>query len=266
MDNLTPDYGTPEARSYGSVAAIYDALMESVPHALWLTRIEEEITRRGKRPISALDIACGTGLASELLYERGYAPVVGIDLSPAMIQIARTKAIARGIPPGRIRYEVQDAATLDLGMDRFDLAVSMFDSLNYILEPEKLALAFIRIAAHLKPGAILAFDVNSLYALSHDLFTQRSDHGPLRHAWYSFWDRETRICRVEMTFEVSDDITGESRRFTETHFQRAYTITELRSFMEAARFTNISVFGNYGERSPGPKSDRLLFIAEIPEI
>lgn len=265
MENLTPDYGTPEARSYGPVAAIYDALMTTVPHADWLTRIEQEVVRREKHPVSVLDIACGTGLASELLYERGYSPVVGIDLSASMIQIAQTKAMARGIPSKRLSYQVQDVSMLDLGEARFDFAISMFDSLNYILDPDKLAQAFVRIATHLKPGAILAFDMNSLYALSHDLFTQRSDNGPVHHVWYSFWDRESRTCRVEMLFEITDDRTGETRRFTETHFQRAYTITELRTFLEEAGFTDISVFGNYGERTPGPKSDRLLFIAEKAE-
>ena len=246
--------------SYGDVAPIYDTLMRDVSHAAWLHRIQQELMRRDKFPHSVLDVACGTGIVSELLYGAGYRPVVGIDLSEAMIRIAQTKAMARGYD---IRYETQNAATLDLREMRFDFAVSLFDSLNYILVPADLAQAFVRIAAHLNPGGVLAFDVNSMYALSHDLFTQRQDTGAVQHLWKSFWDRETRTCRVEMAFTVTEERTGETRSFHETHVQRAYTITELREFLTAAGFEKIAVFGNYGERAPGPKSDRLLFIAEV---
>src|SRR5687767_9406457 len=118
-------------RQYGDVAAVYDALMANVPHSAWLSRIEKAVRLRGKTPRSALDVACGTGIVTELLARRGYAPVHGVDLSPAMVAIARTKAAAKGYSV--VTYEQQDAATLDLGEGRaFDLVVSLFDSLNYI--------------------------------------------------------------------------------------------------------------------------------------
>jgi SAM-dependent methyltransferase len=246
---------------YGDVAAIYDALMSNVPHGAWLSRIERHARLRGRFPKSALDVACGTGIVTELLYRRGYRPTVGVDLSPEMINIARTKGLALGNPEG-LRYEVQDAAILNLGDARFDLVVSMFDSLNYILEPEALQSAFRRIYAHVAPGGLFAFDMNALYALSHDLFTQSQHFGPVQHSWKAHWDRETRICRVEMDFWVTDEETDDTRHFHETHVQRAYTVPELRDWLTGAGFQNITVYGNYGERPPGPRSDRLLFFAE----
>ena len=250
--------------SYGAVSAVYDALMADVPHETWLRRIETECARRGKRPVSALDVACGTGLATEIFHKRGYAPVAGFDLSETMIQIARTKATAHGFGDA-IAYSAQNAATFDLGESRFDLAVSLFDSLNYILDPDDLRRTFARVFHHLNPGAVWAFDVNSLYALSHNLFTQSDSRGDLSHNWESFWERETRTCRVEMAFTVTDSHTGKARRFHETHHQRAYTTTELREMLTSAGFTQIAVYGNYGDRPPTPKSDRLLFVAEVPE-
>lgn len=261
-DDALPPPLPPEARQYGPVAAVYDALMAGVPHAAWLSRIEKAVRQRGKDPRSALDVACGTGLATQLLARRGYRPVVGVDVSPAMIAVARTKALAAGPPAADIRFEVQDAARLDLGGQTFDLVVSFFDSLNYILEPADLAAAFERMYAHTAPGGLLAFDLNSLYALSHDLFTQSSFVGPVKHVWRAHWDREARLCRVEMAFEVEDADTGAVREFKETHVQRAYTTTEVRDFLTRAGYANIEIFGNYGERGPGPKSDRLLFVAE----
>ncbi|MBC8142798.1 MAG: class I SAM-dependent methyltransferase [Armatimonadetes bacterium] len=251
------------SNAYGAVSAVYDHLMAEVPHDTWLRRIEQECENRGIRPRSALDVACGTGLATELLYSHGYRPVVGIDLSEPMVQIARTKAHAHGYT-GAIEYHAQNAAALDLGESRFDLAVSLFDSLNYILEPDDLAEAFVRVFRHLNPGALWAFDVNSLYALSHNLFTQSGTAGALHHDWHSHWDRETRTCRVEMGFVLTDPDTGETRQFSETHYQRAYTTTDLREMLTIAGFEKIAVYGNYGSRPPHPRSDRLLIAAQTP--
>lgn len=252
------------ARQYGDVAAIYDALMTVVPHAAWLSRIEEILRERGKiARRSALDVACGTGLVSELLVQRGYGPVVGVDLSHAMVAVARTKACAHGLAPPTLRYECQNAADLDLPGERFDLAVSLFDSLNYITDPEMLRRAFGRVHAHLAPGGLFAFDLNALYALAHGFFTQTGTDGLVHHVWKAYWDQATRLCRVEMNFWVKEEgAEGGGRFFTETHVQRAYTIPEITAWLGAAGFADIAVFGNYTRRAPGPKSDRLLFVAE----
>jgi SAM-dependent methyltransferase len=198
-----------------------------------------------------------------MLVKRGYAPVCGVDLSEAMIAVARTKAAARGYDGETLRYFRQDAAALDLEGRTFDLVVSLFDSLNYITDPAGLQAAFGRIFAHTAPGGgVFAFDLNSLYALAHGFFDQTSTSGPVHHAWHAHWDREQRLCRIEMTFWVREGETGQTRRFTETHVQRAYTIPEITGWLGAAGFTGIEVFGNYTHRPPHARSDRLLFVAE----
>jgi SAM-dependent methyltransferase len=246
-------------KQYGDVAAVYDALMENVPHAAWLSRVEREIRTHGKQYRSALDVACGTGIVSERLYRRGYHPVVGFDFSPAMITIARTKAMAMGNPPG-LRYEVQNVVTLELGQ-KFDLLVSMFDSLNYILEPEALQQGFHRLSAHTNRGGMLAFDLNAPYALRQNLFTQSQNFGPVQHNWVSFWDESTQLCRVEMDFWVTDAENGDKRHFHETHVQRAYPARDIFQMLTNAGYGRVSAYGNYGDHPPGPRSDRLLFIA-----
>lgn len=54
-----------------------------------------------------LDIGCGTGSLSVLLAALGH-DVTGIDLSPSMISLARTKAAALGYP---VQFQVMDAAS-----------------------------------------------------------------------------------------------------------------------------------------------------------
>jgi SAM-dependent methyltransferase len=93
---------------WSALASWYDNLLEegSGPHetaVASLLRLVPDLT--GSR---VLDVACGQGLATRALAERGARSVVGIDLSPEMIEIAR-----RRTPEDRpITWRVDDAEQL----------------------------------------------------------------------------------------------------------------------------------------------------------
>ncbi len=252
----------PEAHQYQNLPAIYDALMAGVPYRAWLARMERAVREREKAPCSVLDVACGTGTISELLHQRGYAPVVGFDISSEMIKIARTKSLARLYP---IQYSVDDLAELDLGGQQFDWLVCVFDSLNYVTDPVRLREGLRRLFAHAAPGAVLTFDMNGIYALRHGLFTQHEKNGPLEHNWKSHWDEDTKLCHVEMDFWVTDPRASTRRHFHETHIQRGYALAEMKQWLTDAGWEQIEVFGNYGDRAPNSRSDRWLFVCEKPE-
>jgi ubiquinone/menaquinone biosynthesis C-methylase UbiE len=89
------------------------------PHHLWALDLALEDVPRPRR---ALDLGTGTGVVALALAERyPDAEVIGIDLSPGMIEEARRK-----VPPelaGRIRFEVGDASALDCPDGDFELVV-----------------------------------------------------------------------------------------------------------------------------------------------
>ncbi len=68
---------------------------------------------------AALDIGCGTGSISLILAQMG-CEVTGIDLSPAMIALARKKAARSGYP---IQFEEMDAAFPQFPPQQFDAIV-----------------------------------------------------------------------------------------------------------------------------------------------
>ncbi|MFI9050985.1 class I SAM-dependent methyltransferase [Streptomyces sp. NPDC053427] len=76
---------------------------------------------------SVLDLACGTGFYTRRIKELGAADVVGVDISPAMIDAAR--AIEERSPAG-VRYETADVAELTLEDAPFDVAAAAY-LLNY---------------------------------------------------------------------------------------------------------------------------------------
>jgi SAM-dependent methyltransferase len=69
-----------------------------------------------------LDVACGTGRVAEIAATAG-ADVVGIDLAPALIEVAKRRASERGLD---IDYRVGDAERLDVPDASFDAVSSCF--------------------------------------------------------------------------------------------------------------------------------------------
>ena len=244
------------------IARHYDDLMAGVGYRHWVIYVEEILSRMNYHPRTVLDVACGTGNVSEILASHGFE-VVGIDISPEMIEVARAKK-------SRVEYHVQDVAELDLrchserseeSRRRFDLAVCLFDSLNYVTDPDRAALGIKRVGEHMVPGGIFIFDINTVYALSHRFFDQASlspEHYP-RYVWNSHYDHETRICRVDMMFEVVED--GEPKQFREVHYQRGHSIEELTQWLIDGGMEVVDIFHAYRFRKPTRRSDRVFFVA-----
>ncbi|MEN6357598.1 MAG: methyltransferase domain-containing protein [Armatimonadota bacterium] len=238
---------------FKQIAAYYDDLMAGVPYNLWVRYIEDILARIEYRPKSVLDVACGTGNVSEILADKGYK-VVGADIAPDMIDAAKSKHSS-------VEYFVQDMADLDLDGRKFDLSISLFDSLNYITDPSRLARAIKRVGEHLVEGGIFIFDVNTEYALAHHFFDQANIASNIypHYIWNSTYDHSTRICTVNMTFEVMED--GEKRQFKEVHIQRAHSLEELSMMLSDAGFDVVDIFHAYKFRRPTRRSDRVFYVA-----
>lgn len=238
---------------FKQIAAYYDDLMAGVPYNLWVRYIEDILSRIDHHPKSVLDVACGTGNVSEILAAKGYK-VVGADIARDMIYAAKSKHSS-------VEYYVQDMAALDLDGRKFDLAISLFDSLNYIVDPTNLACAIKRVGEHLVEGGVFIFDVNTEYALAHHFFDQANIASNIypHYIWNSSYDHSTRICTVNMTFEVLEN--GEKLQFKEVHIQRAHSLEELSMMLSDAGFDVVDIFHAYRFRKPTRRSDRVFYVA-----
>jgi len=240
---------------FAPIAPFYDQLMASVPYGEWADYVEQVMRHIGFVPKDILDIACGTGTMALLLAERGYN-LVGTDRSEAMLKVARKKAKQAGLA---IPFYAQDVAHLDLPQ-KFDLAICLYDSFNYLLNEKDLLAAFRAIRRHLRPGGYLLFDINTLYAFHADLFTQESDpEAEIGYQWISSFDVDSCLCRVDMKFQLSPRKTIRA-----VHFQRAYLAEEIIKLLSRARFQPQRMFEAYTLLPPGRLSERIFYLAQKP--
>ena len=93
----------------------------------------------------ALDLACGTGRWLDVLIKRGAKCAIGIDLSPAMLDVAKTK------PDIRERLVRANCTQLPFSSATFDFAICSF-ALSHISDLRSLAGGLSRI---MKPGSDL---------------------------------------------------------------------------------------------------------------
>ncbi|MHC5028204.1 MAG: class I SAM-dependent methyltransferase [Planctomycetota bacterium] len=102
----------------------------------------------GDAPRTLLDVACGTGEHLACLHDD--FDVTGMDASPAMLDVARSKL--EGVP-----FHEADMRTFDLGR-RFDVVTCLFSSIAYLDTTEDLADAVGRLAAHVAPRGLLIIE------------------------------------------------------------------------------------------------------------
>ena len=251
----------PTSSSFDLVAPHYDALMRGVPYKRWIEYLEQLLKIHDLEPKRVLDLACGTGSAAAIMAAKGWE-VVGVDLSEKMISEAIRKAKKKQLP---VAFHAQDAAELSLDGPPFDLVVSFFDSLNYIVQPDRLDMAIHRVFAHLRPGGLFVFDLNSAFALKHAFFDQKNtdSRDRLRYAWKSTYDEASRLCTVRMRFFWRNS-RGVDEEFREEHVQFAYEEDEVRRWLLRAGFEDVETFHAYTLRPVRETTDRIFFVARRP--
>lgn len=252
---------TSPAEQFDSIAGLYDELMSVVPYDYWVDYLHQILRRFNHKPTTILDLCCGTGRVSVLLAQKGYQ-VTGVDISPEMIEVARRKPEAR---KGLVDFHVQDASKLHLGC-KFDLVISLFDSLNYITDSSALQLAFLRVYDHLRPGGLFIFDMNTELALAGGLFNQNNFGSSSRvlYDWRSTYDPNTRICRIDMNFLYRKG--GAETQTKIVHYQRAYDEREIVDMLSTAGFKVLAVYNAYTFRPATKKSDRAFFVAKKDNV
>lgn len=258
------------AEAYSDFAKVYDELMDNVPYELWRDRLEGLIQRYGvSRPEreseSALDaernlvvdLGCGTGTLTELLYARGY-DMIGVDVSESMLNVAMQK---RDVSGSEILYLQQDMRELEL-YSTVGTIFSVCDSLNYILEEDELLQVFSLADNYLFPGGIFIFDFNTEYKYREILgnTTIAENREDCSFIWENYYDPEEEINEYDLTLFIREK-DGRFRRFSEIHYQRGYTLDQVAELIERAGMELVVAFDSDTAGQVTDKSQRICVVA-----
>ena len=147
---------------YHELADTYQKFSESGLAAGYRNDVEQYSVLDAIGPVenlSVLDVGCGYGRYAVLLAKRGAAQVMGVDISPQMIEQATLAAQAAGLDVTFSRHDVREMPTINA----FDLSIAIY-LLQYAKNIDELAVMYRNIAANLRPGGrFVALTVDSSF-------------------------------------------------------------------------------------------------------
>ncbi len=267
----TSDLGRPDPEVAAALARLYDLDLTDDPGDLDLYLA---LADRTGGPI--LELAAGSGRLAIPLVQAGYA-VTGVDLDPAMLDRARSRATAAGLGGasdgslGLIEHDLVDLRLPTAGT--FGLAFIALNSLLVLPTRAAQRAALRTMADHLAPGGLAVVDVWIPDADDLARFDGRislewprldPDTGSVVTKAASA-QHDAASATVTLTTIFEEGIQGApARRWIRRDKLRLLSADELRGFAEDAGLTIELMAGDYGLGPMGPVSDRAILIAIKP--
>ena len=144
--------------SYTGFAEFYDLFMDNIPYEEWSNYLISLLKEYNVNDGIVLDMGCGTGNITEFLARAGY-DMIGIDNSEDMLMEAMNKRYDSGLD---ILYLCQDMRDFEL-YGTVAAAVSICDSMNYIIDYKDLVKVFSLVNNYLDPNGLFIFDLNTIH-------------------------------------------------------------------------------------------------------
>ena len=207
------------------------------------------------RPRRILDLACGYGRHANRLAKLGHK-VVGVDITPGFLKIARREARQKRL---KVRYIRQDMRKIYF-KEEFDCALLLFTAFGYFEDAENFKV-LKNIARSLKPGGLFCFD-----SFNHSSeFIKKLP-----------WERVTEKGRDLMIDRASYDpptqriynrriVIRRGKRKDKPFFVRVYKAAEIKQLPAKAGMRFLKIFGDWDGRKFTRKSQRIIVIAQKPQ-
>lgn len=285
--------------AYTSFAYVYDTFMDNVPYGEWARHIREKLCEHGVTDGIVLDLGCGTGTMTERLAGYGY-DMIGVDNSEEMLELAMEKKTESGYDIlyllqdmrgfelyGTVRAVVSVCDSVNYITEPDELE-EVFRLVNNYLDPKGIFLfdfntvhkyrdvigdstiaedrgvcSFIWDNRYYEKEQINEYDLTLFIA---------EDFNPMENAYVSerTADSEDALLSEEGAGDLEDTMFSEEeggenrslyRRYTETHYQRGYTLAEIQELLERAGLVFIEAYDADTKETPNDMSERICVIA-----
>ncbi|WP_103108679.1 class I SAM-dependent methyltransferase [Brevibacillus reuszeri] len=197
-----------------------------------------------------LDLCCGSGRHSRALARRGY-DVVGVDLSPVLLQLAEEQ---NTFP--QLSFARCDMRNIPY-KGEFDIVVNLFTSFGYFSSDEENATVIRNMSQALKTqGEVIIDYLNPAYVTANLVAESTKEVGEMlikEKRWIENGFVKKRI-------EIHEGANSEPREYHEQ--VRLFEVEQMISMLEQSGFGQIQVFGNYQfEEYVANESPRMIFYA-----
>ncbi len=186
--------------------------------------------------IHILDLACGTGRHAFELENMGFS-IEGSDHSQSMIERARAAARERG---GGTQFYNHSFQTAGLLGKKYDVIISMFSAINYLVTYRDFSLAMQNIGSLLAENGIFVFDYWNGNAVLRDhspsrvLRKRAGDMEVVRTSETTIDPRE-QLARVRFTFLCLKNSLKKAE-FEEIHHIRYFHFKEMETLLNINGF------------------------------
>lgn len=243
--------------AYESFASVYDLFMDEINYDEWVYYVEKLWNRFDLKPDIVCELGCGTGNISLRLAEKGYE-TIGIDISADMLSEAKMKAEQNGTD---VLFLLQDMREFEL-YGTVNSILCLCDSLNYITDDEDMQQVFNLVNNYLHPGGLFVFDLNTEYKFKEiygeNTFSETDEDAV--YIWENYYDEEERINEYYLNFFMKNE-TGTYDRTQEEHFERAYSLDEIKRFIEKSGMKFEAAYDAFTFEPVKENSERIYVVA-----
>jgi len=253
---------------YDQIAPFYDLIHNGLREDMRLL-----ITLAAEVGDPILELGCGTGRLLLTLSRVGHT-VIGIDNSPAMLEIAGKKlAKERVSVRERVSLVKEDITSFKLNQ-RFSLVILPYNTLFH-LDRSGRRDCFRKVEQHLHPGGKFVIDIDNPVEIADPmedgiLLLERSMTEPgsdrlILQMTSSWVDIDTQQRHMTWIFDASSIKGGAiSRTVVKSIFHYVHA-HELEAELKSAGLKLNALYGDYDQGPFGEQSPRLLVVAEKPD-
>lgn len=241
--------------AYTGFAQVYDEFMDNIPYEEWSRYLIGLLQENGVTDGLVCDLGCGTGKVTRALSKAGY-DMIGLDCSAEMLSIAREDQSEEGI-----LYLEQDMREMEL-FGTIAAAVSICDSMNYLLEKEDLIQVFSLVNNYLDENGLFIFDLNTEYKfreiLSDHTFAENREDAAFVWDNYYYEDEGINEYDLNLFIQESPDLF---RKYSEIHYQKAYSLDTIKDCLSHAGMVFVDAYDAFTKEPPREDSERIYVIA-----
>ncbi len=235
-----------KSKPYNLLAPVYNHLMRSIDYEAWGEYIALLVKEHSiKNPI-VLEIAAGNLILANYLRKNYFRNIIVSDISLEMIK--EHKCSAPKI--------CCDMTSLPFRKS-FDITLSAFDSVNYLLTKKSFKEMLNQVAMVTKTNGLFLFDVslekNSYKYLK--MYKKKGSKKGISYTQESSYNNKTCIHRQKFLFDL-----GNGNKYIETHKQKIYKFEEYFKMVESSQFYIAACYRAFTLTDATPNIERAQFV------